>query len=327
MDLFTHVLIGYLLAFGATGFQPGYLAAGAIAGGLPDGDVVFFPIARRYPIFRHHGITHSIFGVTVVALVGAWLAPKVIPGSSLTYFVVMELGGLGHVASDAFTNFSVAPLLPFSKRPLALDADRAINAITLGVSVGALFLLGLERFRVPFLVYQVSVWGLAAFYATYFAIRLAGRLRIRQVQRSMPEYATAIPTANPLRWTLLYEKREAGRLRTGYLDYRLGRGLVGAPRRLDVPLEETPAAGPVATPEEALARSYPVARKASSILDQTYHTGTAVPRPGGGWRVAWYSLEFAAFGRAAAVSVEIDPSGVVHAKRGWLSLRTLSQMT
>lgn len=323
MDLFTHVLIGYLLAFGATGFQPGYLAAGALAGGLPDGDIAFFPIARKYPIFRHHGITHSIFGVTVVALVGAWLAPMVIPGSSLVYFAVMELGGLGHIAADAFTHFSVAPLLPFSKRPVELDADRAISALTLAVSVGALALLSVERFRVPFWAYLSSVWGLTAFYAIYFAIRLVGRYQIHKVQRSMPEFKTVIPTANPLRWTLLYERRVDGRLRTGYVEYRLGSGIRGPERRLDVPLEPTSTSGPVTTPEEALARSYPIARRESSILDETYHTGTAERRPEGSWHVVWYSLEFAAFGRAASVNVDIDSSGTMHAKRGWTALRHL----
>jgi membrane-bound metal-dependent hydrolase YbcI (DUF457 family) len=323
MDLFTHVLIGYLLAFSVTGFQPGYLAAGALAGGLPDGDVVFFLIARRYPIFRHHGITHSIFGVTLVAIVGGFLAPRILPGSPLVYFLVMELAGLGHIAGDAFTHFSVAPLLPFSNRPLEIDADRAINFLTLGVSVGALVLLGSERFHVAFWVYLASVYGLAAFYATYFAVRLTGRYRIGRIRRTMPEFTTPIPTANPLRWLLVYERKEEGRVRAGVAEYRLGQGLVGPVRRLDVPLTGE-GSGPVASADEALARSYPVARKANRILDDTYHTGTAVPREGGGWLVRWYSLEFAAFGRAAGVRVEIEPSGELRAHSGWLPMRGLS---
>ncbi|MCI4342477.1 MAG: metal-dependent hydrolase, partial [Thermoplasmata archaeon] len=302
MDLFTHVILGYLIAFGAVGFQPGYLAAGAIAGGLPDGDVVFFLIARRFPMFRHHGITHSIFGVTVVAIAGGFLAPRILPGSPLLYFLVMELAGLGHIAGDAFTHFSVAPLLPFSNRPLEIDADRAINFLTLVVSVGALFLLGSERFRVSFDVYLASVYGLAAFYASYFALRLTGRFRIGQIRRTMPEFTTPIPTGNPIRWLLVYERRESGRLRSGVAEYQLGRGLVGPVRRVDVPLEPS-GAGPVLNAEEALARSYPAARRANSVLDDTYHTGTAVAREGGGWLVRWYSLEFAAFGRAAGVRV------------------------
>src|SRR5258708_23211330 len=126
MDLFRHVLLGYLLAVGATGFQPQYLAAGAIAGGLPDGDIFFFPLARRFPILRHHGITHSILGVTIIAVVGGGLvAPRLAPGDPVLYVLVMELAGLGHMAADGFTHFSVPPLMPFSERQLELDAHRA----------------------------------------------------------------------------------------------------------------------------------------------------------------------------------------------------------
>ncbi len=176
MDLFTHVLLAYLLTYGIVGAQPAYLAAGALAGGLPDADVLFFPIARRFPILRHHGITHSIFGVTVVAVAGAVVAPMLAPGSPLIYFAVMEAGGLAHVLGDGFTHFSVPPLLPFSNAPLEMDADRAINFLTLGVSVASFYLLlGVERNHVPFVWYTVTVYGLMAFYAAYIAIRLAGR--------------------------------------------------------------------------------------------------------------------------------------------------------
>ena len=81
MDLFTHVLVAYLVTFGIVGFKPSYLAAGALGGGLPDADALFFPIARRFPVLRHHGITHSIFGVSLVAGAGALVAPLLAPGS------------------------------------------------------------------------------------------------------------------------------------------------------------------------------------------------------------------------------------------------------
>jgi membrane-bound metal-dependent hydrolase YbcI (DUF457 family) len=317
MDLFTHVIIGYLLSYGIVGFQPQYLAAGALAGGLPDADIIFFPLAQRFPLLRHHGITHSVFGVTTVALVGGLLlAPRIAPGSPLLYFVVMEAAGLGHMLSDAFTNFSVAPLLPFSERPLEIDADRAVNFVTLVASTASLFLLGMERFRVPFWAYTLTVYGMMAFYGGYFALRLYGRWRIGRLRATMPEFTVVAPTGNPFLWMLLYERREDGRLRTGFLLYRLGRGPVEGPFRVDVPLESgpSPPVGPVGSPVEALERSYPLARRTSSILDRTYHFGDVERTDDGGWKVVWYSLEFAAFGRAAAVRVFITPEGSLTAK-------------
>jgi membrane-bound metal-dependent hydrolase YbcI (DUF457 family) len=320
MDLFTHVIVGYLLSYGLVGFQPQYLAAGALAGGLPDADVIFFPISRRFPILAHHGITHSIFGVTAVALVGGLVfAPMIAPGVPLLYFAVMEAAGLGHMLSDAFTHFSVAPLLPFSKRPLQIDADRAINFVTLVASVTSLFLLGFERFRVPFGLYLLTIYGMMAFYGGYFAIRLIGRAGIARVRRVLPEFNVVAPTANPLLWMLLYEHREGGRHRSGFLRYRLGRGVVEGPWRVDVPLEDpaNPPAGPVATASEALERSYPLARRTSDVLDNTYHFAQVRSEGNGCWDIVWYSLEFAAFGRAASVRVKIAADGSLAAKSAW----------
>ncbi len=320
MDLFTHVIIGYLLSYGIVGYAPQYLAAGALAGGLPDADAFFFPIAQRFPILRHHGITHSVFGVTVVALVGGLLiAPHILPGNPLVYFVVMEAAGLGHMLGDAFTHFSVAPLLPFSERPLELDADRAINMVTLVASIVSIVLLGSERFHVPFSVYTDTVYAMMVFYGGYIGIRLVARLEMGRVKRRMPEYTQIAPTGNPLSWLLLYERREAGRLRTGYLKYTYGRGVVDGPHTFDVPLEADPGAatGPVTSEREAIERSYPVARRTSRILDQTYHSAFVERSPDGGWKVVWYSLEFGAFGRAAGVRVQIAPDGTVAAKSAW----------
>ncbi|MCI4336200.1 MAG: metal-dependent hydrolase [Thermoplasmata archaeon] len=320
MDLFTHVLIAYLLAFGLVGFQPAYLAAGAIAGGLPDGDILLFPLARRFPMLRHHGITHSIFGVTVVAAIGGGLiAPRIAPGDPLVYFVVMEVGGLGHMLQDGFTHFSVPPLLPFSERRLELDADRAINIVTLVVSVAAFYLLlGVERDHVPFAVYLGTVYGLMAFYGAYFALRLSARLWVGRHLRDLGPYEVPLPTTNPMTWLLLRERKDGGRVRTEFAQYVFGRGIVRGPFAVDVPMEPSGAVGPVADEHDALARSYPSARHASGVLEDTYHFGEAHREADGSWLATWYSLEISAFGRALGVRVPLAPDGTPGTpRRAW----------
>ncbi len=310
MDLLTHVLVAYLVTFGLVGPQPQYLAAGALAGGLPDADALFFPIARRFPILRHHGITHSILGVSVIAGAGSILAPLILPGVPWVYFLVMEAGGLAHVLQDAFTNFSVPPLLPFSERRLALDADRAINFVTLVVSAVAFYLLlGVERNRVPGSVYLFTVYLLMAFFAAYFAIRLAGRISIGRQIRSRPEFDHVVPTGNPFAWVVLSERVENGRSTTTWGRYVLGKGLVEGPLMVDGPLEPVPHVGSPRSEKEALEWSYPLARKASSIIEGTYHFGEAFEDPVKGWVAVWYSLEFTAFGRSSGVRVRFPKDG------------------
>ena len=310
MDLFTHVLVAYLVTFGVFGFQPSYLAAGALAGGLPDADAIFFPLARRFPVLRHHGITHSIFGVSVVAVGGALLGPLLAPGSPILYFVAMEAGGICHILQDGFTHFSVPPLLPFSDRRLELDADRAINLLTLVVSVGSFYLLlGVERNHVAFGWYVLTVYVLMAFYAAYFGIRLSGRLVIGRRLKALGDFDHVVPTGNPFVWLVLSERTDQGRQRTTWARYVFGRGIVSGPHRVEADLEPVPHAGAPASGDQALEWAYPIARRASSVLDATYHFGEAFAEPAGGWTAVWYSLEFTMFGRSPGVRVRFPPDG------------------
>ena len=310
MDLLTHVLVAYLVTAGLVGLQPQYLAAGALAGGLPDADALLFPLSRRFPILRHHGITHSVFGVTVVAIAGAFLAPLILPGSPLVYFVVMEVGGLCHILQDGFTQFAVPPLAPFSDKRLQMDADRAINFVTLIVSaVGFYLLLGVERNHVAFGIYTATLWALVAFFVAYFAIRLAGRLAIGRRLRAVGDFPTPVPTTHPFVWLLLNETNRDGRVRTSWARYVFGRGIVAGPYTVDGPIEPTLHTGAPRSEREALEWSYPLARKASSVLEMTYHFGEAFLEATGDWVAVWYSLEFSAFGRSAAVRVRFPPSG------------------
>lgn len=310
MDLFTHVLVAYLVTFGIVGLQPSYLAAGALAGGLPDADALFFPIARRFPILRHHGITHSLTGVTVVALAGAWVGPMLAPGSPWIYFLVMEVGGCAHILQDGFTNFAVPPLLPFSSRQLHIDADRAVNFLTMAFSVASFYLLlGVERNHVAFAEYLLTVYGLMAFFAAYFAIRLAGRYVVGRRMLKPGGYQAVAPTGNPFQWVLISEEIADGRVHTRWARYVLGRGVVDGPYAVEAPIEPPAHTGAPGSPAEALDWSYGLARKRSRVLESTYHFGEAFLTAAGEWVAVWYSLEYSAFGRAAAVRVTFPPGG------------------
>jgi membrane-bound metal-dependent hydrolase YbcI (DUF457 family) len=310
VDLFSHVLVAYLLTYGLVGAQPQYLAAGALAGGLPDADALFFPLARRFPLLRHHGITHSLLGVTVVAVVGAFVAPMILPGAPLVYFAVMEAGGIAHLLQDGFTQFAVPPLAPFSDKRLHLDADRAISFVTLVVSViGFYVLLDVERNHVAFNVYLATLWILAAFFGAYFAVRLAGRAAIGRHRGILGERAEPVPTANPFSWLLLSETLRDGRMRTTWARYVLGRGITDGPNTVEGTMEPAPHAGTPTSAAEALDWSYPLARRASRILEMTYHFGEAFEEPSVGWVAVWYSLEFTMFGRSPAVRVRFPTQG------------------
>lgn len=309
MDLLTHVLFAYLLTFGIVGFQPQYLAAGALAGGLPDADALFFLVARRLPLLRHRGITHSFLGVTVIAVGGALVGPLIAPGSPFVYFVVMEIGGVSHILLDGFTNFAVPPLLPFSEKLLRLDADRAVNLFMTGFSAISFYLLlGIERNHVAFTLYLGTVYALSIYFVIYLAVRAAGRYRIGRLASTVGPNAAVIPTTNPFVWGLISEVVADGRTRTTWARYAFGRGLVAGPYTVDAPLELPVHVGAPRSANEAIEWSYALARSASRAVRDTYHFGEAFETDGA-WTAVWYSLEYSAFGRCAGVRVRFPADG------------------
>jgi membrane-bound metal-dependent hydrolase YbcI (DUF457 family) len=316
MDLFTHVLVAYLLSFVAFGPQaPLYIAAGALAGGLPDADILFFPLARRFPLLGHHGITHSLFGVTVIAAGGALFAPMLVGGLWWMFFLAMELGGVSHILLDGFTNFAVPPLAPFSDRQVHLDADRAVNFATLAMTAVSFVVLLTERDRTPPEVWVLTAWVLAGLYALYLTVRGLGRLRVEGVRRR-EGYSGVIPTGNPLRWTLIDEQVRPEGTQVRFRRYALGRGFTGPTQELRVH-PDTSSSGPVAGDQEALDRSYPLAMARSRFLARSYFFAEVRPAPGA-FEVFWYSLEFESMGRTAGVLARVDAlDGRVETRTVW----------
>ncbi len=318
MDLFTHVVFAYLLSFLIWGpGNPQFIAAGALAGGLPDADALLFPLSRRFPILQHHGITHSILGVTIVAAVGSFLLPFLpyFPHSStLLYFVAMEIGGLSHVFLDGFTHFAVTPFLPFSLRRLRLDADVAINVFMLTLTSVTLATLILERGNVPFTIWVETAWLLAAIYGGYLLVRGVARWRAG-VARKREGYSAVMPTTDPRLWTLLDREDTPDHYRVRFRRYRFGE-TAPSPEHSMMVAKIPPTSGPVRTSQEALERTYSAAMAKNRWMATRAHAGEAVER-GNCFEVMWYIVEMGGFGRTMGVRGEIDrTTGVMRLHSG-----------
>jgi membrane-bound metal-dependent hydrolase YbcI (DUF457 family) len=307
MDLFTHIIFAYLLSFVIWGpGAPQYIAAGALAGGLPDADALLFPLARRFPILQHHGITHSILGVTIIAAAGSFLLPYLpyFPhASTLLYFIAMEIGGLAHIVLDGFTHFAVSPLLPFSTKRLRFDADVAINAIMLTLTAATIVILALERGTVPFTLWIETVWILTAIYGGYLVVRGVARWRAGLV-RNKEGYSSVTPTTNPWIWTLVDRQDTSDRYSIRYRRYHFGETEPAPERKMEVN-KIAPREGPVNTPQEALERTYLPAMAKNSWLSMRPHFGEAVPQ-GDRFEVTWYMIESGRAGRRLGVHGFID---------------------
>ncbi len=329
MDLFTHVLLAYLISYAIWGpSRLQYVAAGALAGGLPDADILLFPLARRYPSLRHRGIVHTALGVSVIAGVGAFLVPLLLAavvspafaaGSAILYFAALEIGGLSHLLLDGFTNYPVRPLAPFSHKELHLDADRAVNLSTLAFTAFSFWLMLYERGRVPVPDWEATAWVLLAGYLAYLAFRGTARWRAGRAA-GREGYTGVAPTDNPAVFLLVEERRDGDRVRLRHAEFHLLGGVRPIGRTLEFP-GSPPGPGPVGTELEALRASYRPALERGGMLESTYHSAAVRSVPGG-WKVLWYSLEFTMLGRSAAVLATVDgENGAVSTRRLWASPR------
>ena len=313
MDPFSHFLLGYLIAFGIwgpSGLQ--FVTAGALAGGLPDLDVVFFPLSRRFPLLRHRGLSHSIVGVTVIAAVGAFLVPMLFAwyfgasfaaGSPLFYFLAMEAGGLSHVLLDSLDHWSVPIFAPFSKTEYHFDADRIFNLGAMIFTVVGYGAMLYERGRTPLWVWEATAWTLLGLASLYIAVRLTARWRAGLAARR-EGFSAVIPQVNPLVFLMFDERVDAAGRTLRYGRYHLRQGFLTPPRVLTIP-NGSPGVGTVRDAADALHRTYAEACKQSWVLGETHHFGE-VRETEGGFRVHWYSLEMVVWGRAAGVVAQVD---------------------
>jgi membrane-bound metal-dependent hydrolase YbcI (DUF457 family) len=322
VDLFTHVIFAYLLSFILWGpGAPQYIAAGALAGGLPDADVLLFPLTRWFPSLHHRGAVHTIVGVTLIAAAGSLLVPYLpyfTHASTLLYFVAMEIGGLSHLALDGFTNYAVRPLLPFSGRALRLDADVAVSLATMVLTAGTFGVLIWEHGTVAFNVWVETAWILVGVYGGYLLLRGYARWRAGRVRRKFG-YAEVLPSTNPWKWLLLDEVETPDRYRIRFRRLTLGESPLGSERALEV-TKDPPTSGPVESVQAALDRTYRPAMEKSEWLAESYHFGEAAER-GGVYEVWWYIVSQATGRRAYGVHGEIDrTTGAVRLRSGFLRL-------
>lgn len=153
MDPFSQAALGAVVGQAAGHRRLGYRAAafGALAGALPDIDVLFAAGGDYFDqLVLHRGITHSLFFAPVAGPVLGWLAwawerrPRAdAPGESAArrraWIAVATLALLSHPLLDYLTPYGTQLLLPFSDARFAINAMPIIDPVyTLLLAIGLL---------------------------------------------------------------------------------------------------------------------------------------------------------------------------------------------
>jgi membrane-bound metal-dependent hydrolase YbcI (DUF457 family) len=307
MDLFTHVLFAYLVSFVVWGpSAPQYIAAGALAGGLPDADILLIPVAHYFQLLRHRGIVHSLVGITVIAAFGSLLVhslPYFGTASIFLYFIAMEIGGLLHIFLDGATQYSITPFAPFSTRKIEFNIDTAVNVIALIISMTSMIILLAEHGAVSSTIWIETVWILWGVYAGYFLLRILTWRNANKIKKEK-NYLKAIPTINPFVWELVNCIDSKKEYNIEYQKLSLFKKITAKKHTLHI-IKKRIYSGPVNSTKEALNRTYSAALKKNKFLALQFHFGEAFANRDV-YKVFWYTIGDRLFNLTLGVSGEIN---------------------
>ncbi len=215
MDLFSHALMGGLVASAGLQKKYGMVAAGAMVAAnlLPDMDSAATVLGPKYFFLYHRSpLTHSVGGGLILsAALSAALTLATPLKRPILFFAILFSGIVLHLLSDLLTPWPIPLLWPLSSRAYSLDL---VNVLDLPI----LFLLGASFLSVRSWPGQSTVVVILtlALVAGYLGFRLySQRVAVRTVQQgSTSRQIAALPHALSLtNWDVI--AHEAG----GYKSY------------------------------------------------------------------------------------------------------------
>lgn len=296
MDLFTHMLIGYLIgwlaAFTATGYNEYLMLIPVVMAMLPDFDVVLYVVPRsfrrRFRGFKHRGTSHTIVFLVACAAVAAFLFNMTTGTGLLAGFVLALLGGLSHVLLDALTSFAFPYLGPFSWRERSLDLDGAVTWYMAPFSLFSIVTMwSMRAYAVPFTTYTLFVAFVFSVIGAHYLARLSVKLYVERVLYK-GRGAKVNPTFTLLSFYVVLRKRVGGADVAEYFHTSLlKRGAGGSRKYYEV--DRVPEAGtgrPDDVYEAVLASSRALAR--NGVSDVSSWAAMQLPSKEDEWSLFWF---------------------------------------
>jgi inner membrane protein len=231
LDNLTHTLTAVALSHAGLNRKTRFATLTLIlAANVPDVDCVSRLWGSATYLKYHRGITHSLLGVTVLALLLAWIVsflgrkarPKPAPLPNQRWlFSVAWIGTASHLLMDFTNSYGVRPFLPFSGRWYAWDIMFIFDPLLLallasGLGLPAILRLvseevgakqtSLRRGAAFCLCALVALWGVRDLAHR----RVLSLLDAHTYQDENPLSIGAFPSmANPFEWTGVVETESA----------------------------------------------------------------------------------------------------------------------
>jgi inner membrane protein len=178
MDSLTQAVLGATIQAACLGREQGRraLAYGAVLATLPDMDVVIRYADPVSTMTYHRGFSHSVFVLTALAALLAWLIRRrwpAAPYSGLRLFATLWLVLVTHPILDAFTVYGTQLFWPLTPTPASWAAVFIIDPVYTLPLLGA---VGVSIVRGP--SHPSSLANVLAFTTAYLFFGLGSRLYV-----------------------------------------------------------------------------------------------------------------------------------------------------
>ena len=296
MDIGTHMLVGYMIAwtaaFTVTGYHDYLFLLAVVMAMLPDFDVFLFLIPkgarRRYRGLGHRGITHTIVFLLACAAVVAWLFHVVYDTDLLAGIALACVAGLSHAFIDSLTSFSFPALAPFSWKDRSLDIDGAVTWYMVPFSIFSMIAMWEMRvINVPFGTYELFVGLVLGVMVAHYLARLAVKLYVERVLYR-GQWAKVNPTPTLLKFYVMVKRKVREVNVIEYILMKLPRSRAQPERRyfeLDG-LGGQSFARPTDVYEAAVASAGALASLGK--MDPAAMAAMPLPPEGGSWKFFWF---------------------------------------
>ena len=315
MDFLTHILVGYLLGAGV--FDAGALVWWtAVAAYAPDFDVFLWPLAKKYKLFRHRGITHSLpAGVLTVGL-GSLVMWGLF---GVPFHLALAAGAIGwvsHVVLDVF-NWGCLLLWPWKTDIVEWTVQDHLTKPSLAsaLSLVALYLVATQGGPVSLSALET---GLLVAWSGYFLWRVANKAYLTRHHGSD---AHILPTARPLTWRVAV-RRDTDIVEAALLEHRVLARRTTSVRVLHTSRYHAAAPeGPLTTEGHAAAFTHRHVPEVQELHADGRPLHYRAERHGDGWVVRWYALDSVYGPSCFGVEVTVTAHGEVeHSRRGVMPL-------
>jgi inner membrane protein len=188
MDSLTHILtgvaVGQVFSKEDDKFKP--LVLGAIAGNIPDLDVVFQPfLSPESSMLFHRGFSHSLLLWIICSPLLALAVNRIYKGDRFSYFKWLKISAtawFSHLFLDIFNTYGTGLFEPFSHARISYDA---VNVYDLVLSVPVLTALIFVVFIVGKYSRKVMIASIAlSFLMCYIAFSVITKLMVENAAKT-----------------------------------------------------------------------------------------------------------------------------------------------